>query len=104
MRGERKENRSPGSFLSAPGLEPKSPWTLPPSSVHLLGETVLAARPSDVLLIILHSSLPFSIAVPGFNLHRHPLLSGSYPAAGLGRPPPISVGLRLITSVGAACD
>lgn len=78
-------------ILSASGLEPKSPWMLPASRVHLLGETVLAALPSDVLLIIPHSCLPLCIPVltlPGFNLHRHPLLSGSYPAAGLSGPPP----------------
>lgn len=88
-RGEEEESIPPLHFYPRLVWSQKTPWKVPLSRVHLPGETVLAALPSDVLLITLHSWLQFYIlAVPGFNLHRNLLPSGSYPAAGLSRPPP----------------
>lgn len=83
-RREEGENRSPGSFLSPPGG--KGP----------LGRFLhQASMPSDVLLIILHSRLPFYILVlslPGFDLHTHPRPSRLMPSSRSEQTSPVSAG------------
>lgn len=83
-RREEGENRSPGSFLSPPGG--KGP----------LGRFLhQASMPSDVLLITLHSRLPFYIPVlslPGFDLHTHPRPSRLIPSSRSEQTSPVSAG------------